>query len=981
MRKILFPLVFAVFYGSTFNVLQAQNKAIFLSDSTWWADSVLMSLSEEERIAQLFMVAAYSNKDESHKQKITDLVAQYKIGGVMFLQGGPVRQAKLTNYLQEHSKVPLMIAIDAEWGVAMRLDSSLRFPWQMTLGAIEDTILIYDMGVEVARQCKLLGIHINFAPVVDVNSNPENPIINNRSFGENPEKVGRMGVAYMKGMQDNHVLACAKHFPGHGDTDADSHKTLPVVKHLRYRLDEVELVPFKKLINNGLGSVMVAHLNIPILDSIQDLPTSLSPKVVDGLLKEELGFTGLSITDALNMKGVSKFYEPGLLDVKALLAGNDVLLFSEDVPKAIEEIKKAIESNKISQEEIDERCHKILMAKQWMGLDNYENVDVSKVVDEIISTETKLLDKKLVKSSLTLLQNYDDLLPLKRLDTLRIAAVSIGEDASGFQKMLSNYAPITHFSISEKASVTEQAVLLNKLSRYNLVIASVHKSNSSAWESYKIEKSTDILLQSIALQSKVVVSVFTNPYSLNSFLFTNNFDALLLAYQNSKVAKEQTAQAIFGGISFSGRIPVTTKHFVINSGITTKAIRMAYVSPEEIGFNTSLLYKIDSIAQNAISEEAAPGCQVLIAKNGKVFFNKSYGYHTYDKKIEAKNSDGYDIASITKIAATIPLLMQMVDEGNLNLDNELGEYLSLDSTNKEHLIIREILSHQAGIFPWIPFYKQTLVTDSISGLMQLRDTLYSKEYSKEFPIEVAENIYLHHSYPDSIMQQIISSELLDKKEYLYSDLGYYLFKEIIEQGFWGNRSLDKLISDYFYKKLGMENLGFLPLQRIDSSRIVPTEADFEFRSQLLDGYVHDMGAAMQGGVGGHAGLFSNANDLAKLMQMYLQNGEYAGERYLSEEVVKEFTKCQFPDNDNRRGAGFDKAALPDEEGGPASENASQEGFGHSGFTGTLVWADPETQIVYVFLSNRIHPDATNKKLLDMDVRTNIMEVIFNSVND
>jgi len=979
MKKILFLFVFTAILGCIFNTSNAQNKAVFLSDSSWWADSVLASLSEEERISQLFMVAAYSNKDELHKQQIIDLVEHYKIGGVMFLQGGPVRQANFTNYLQEHSKVPLMIAIDAEWGVAMRLDSALRFPWQMTLGAIEDTNLIYEMGVEVARQCKLLGIHINFAPVVDVNSNPKNPIINNRSFGENPEKVGQMGVAYMKGMQDNHVLACAKHFPGHGDTDTDSHKTLPVVKHLRYRLEEVELVPFKKLINNGLGSVMVAHLNVPILDNTKDFPTSLSPKVVDGLLKEELGFTGLSITDGLNMKGVTKFYEPGLLDVKALLAGNDVLLFSADVPKAIEEIKKAIKQKKISQAEIDVRCHKILMAKKWMGLDNYKAVDISRVAEEIITTETGLLDKKLIQSSLTLLQNYDDLLPLKRLDTLRIASVSIGEDASGFQTMLRNYAPVTLFTISEKATITEQAVLLNKLSKYNLVIASVHKSNANAWKSYKIAKNTDILLQSIALQSKVVISVFANPYSLNSFLFSNNFDALLLGYQNSNVAQEQTAQAIFGGIAISGKIPVTTKHFIINSGLTTKAIRMAYVSPEEIGFNTALLYKIDSIAHNAIAEKATPGCQVLIAKEGKIFFNKSYGYHTYDKIRKVENSDVYDIASITKIAATVPLLMQMVDKGYLNLDDELGKQLDLDSTNKASLIIRDILAHQAGLYPWIPFYKQTLVKDSISGLMQLRDTLYSNEFSKEFPFKVAEGIFLHNSYPDSIIQKIIASELLEKKEYRYSDLGYYLLKQVLEKNY--GQTINTIAADEFYSKLGMENLGYLPLNRIVSDRLVPTEDDFLFRSQLLKGYVHDMGAAMQGGVGGHAGLFSNANDLAKLMQMYLQNGEYAGERYLSEGVVKEFTKCQFPDNENRRGAGFDKAALPNQEGGPASENASQDGFGHSGFTGTLVWVDPKTQIVYVFLSNRIYPDATNKKLLDMDVRTNIMEVIFNSIND
>ncbi len=979
MRKTILLLIFTSIFGGLFNSLYAQNRAVFLNNSTAWADSVLASLSVEERIAQLFMVAAYSNKDELHKQQITDLVEQYKIGGVMFLQGGPVRQAKFTNHIQAHTNVPLMIAIDAEWGVAMRLDSALRFPWQMTLGAIEDTTLIYKMGVELARQCKLLGIHINFSPVIDVNSNPRNPIINNRSFGENPEKVGRMGVAYMKGMQDNHVLACAKHFPGHGDTDADSHKTLPVVKHSRDRLDQVELVPFRKLINNGLGSVMIAHLNIPILDNTKNLAVTLSPKVVNGLLKQEMGFTGLAITDALNMKGVSQFYAPGIVDVKALLAGNDILLFAEDIPKAITEIQKAIAKGKITQKEIDARCHKILMAKLWMGLDEYKATDLTKIQNEIITTETKLLNKKLVQSSLTLLQNYDDVLPLKRLDTLRIAAVSVGENGSNFQKMLSHYAPITHFSISNKATVTEQAVLLNRLSKFNLVIASVHKSNADAWKPYKIDKNLDIFLQSIALQSKVVLSVFANPYSINSFLFTNNFDALLLGYQNSTVAQQEVAQAIFGGISLSGKTPVTTKHFDMNSGINTKSIRMCYVTPKEIGFNNELLYKIDSIAQHAIAEKATPGCQVLIAKQGKIFFNKSYGYHTYDKLRKVENSDVFDLASITKIGATVPILMQMVDQGVLSLDDELGKYLDLDSANKEHLVIRDVLAHQARLLPWIPFYKQTLDRDSVSGLMQLRDTLYSTVMSEEFSHKVADNIYLHHAYPDSMIKQIIDSELLDKKKYCYSDLGYYLLKKVIENNY--NKELDDVAANKFYKKLGMENLGYLPLNRIAEDRIIPTENDFLFRSQLLKGHVHDMGAAMQGGIGGHAGLFSNANDLAKLMQMYLQNGIYADERYLSEEVIKGFAQCQFPENNNRRGAGFDKAALSDQEGGSASENASPEGFGHSGFTGTLAWADPKNQIVYVFLSNRIYPDAKNNKLLDIDVRTNIMEVIYNSLND
>ena len=413
-----------------------------------------------------------------------------------------------------------MIAIDAEWGLAMRLDSCWSFPWQMTLGVIEDTNLIYQMGVEVARQCKMLGIHINFAPVVDVNSNPENPIINNRSFGENPNTVGRMGVAYMKGMQDNNIMACAKHFPGHGDTDTDSHKTLPIVNQLKFQLEEVELLPYRMLINNGLGSVMVAHLHIPSLDSSENLAVSLSPKVVNGLLKKDMGFTGLAITDALNMNGVSQFYQPGEVDVKALLAGNDVLLFAQDIPKAIEEIKQAINKKMISQKEIDQRCHKILMAKHWMGLAEYKPADLSIINDNIITNETKLLDKKLVQSSLTLLQNYDNLLPLKRLDTLRIASVSIGENSTDFKQMLSNYAPITFFTISEQYTSSEQAVLLNKLSEFNLVIFSIHKSNANAWKPYKIEKATDVLLQSIALQAKVVVPIFANPYSINSFLFT-----------------------------------------------------------------------------------------------------------------------------------------------------------------------------------------------------------------------------------------------------------------------------------------------------------------------------------------------------------------------------------------------------------------------------------------------------------------------------
>ena len=973
MKRSLLIFVFSVLL---INNLFSQNNSIpvFIEENSIWADSILQTLSPKERIAQLFMVSVYSNKSDDHKKEISKLIRKYKIGGLMFLQGGPARQAKLTNYYQSISKTPLMIAIDAEWGIAMRLDSALRFPWQMTLGASIDTNLIYEMGVEIARQCKLIGVNINFAPVVDVNSNPKNPIINNRSFGENPNRVSSLSLAYMNGLQDNNILACAKHFPGHGDTDKDSHKTLPTISHSKKRINEVELVPFKNLINNGLGSVMTAHLFIPSLDSADNIPISLSRKVVTGLLTQEMGFKGLKFTDGLNMKAVSDLYEPGDLDVKALIAGNDVLLCAEDIPKAIENIEDAIAAKELSQIEIDSKCWKILMAKKWMNLDQYKPIDIGIIKDSVITSKTLDLNAKLIKSSITLLQNYDSIIPLERLDTLKIASLVIGESGNSFQMMLNNYAAVDSFSISENANIKQQAIILDKLSEYNLVIVSIHKSNANAWKDYKILKNTDIFLQTIALQSKVVLTIFANPYSINSLLFTDNFDAMLLGYQNSKLAQEKVAQSVFGGLSINGAIPVSTKHFNIGSGIKTDSIRMSYSNLLNSEFNPILKYKIDSTISSAILEKAIPGCQILIAKKGQVVFKESYGYHTYDNKIKVKDSDVYDLASITKIGATVPALMKLVDEGVLCVDSTLGNYLNLEGSNKNDLIIREVLTHQSKLLPWIPFYRQTLEQESNSKYMQLRDTLYSKLKSDIFSVNVADSLYLHFSFPDSIIQQVKDSELLDKKEYIYSDLGYYLLKEIIENI--TNQDLDNYLDENFYQKLGMENLCFLPKNHLSDNRIIPTEKDYEFRSQLLKGYVHDMGAAMLGGVGGHAGLFSNANDLAKIMQMYLNKGSYAGEYYLSEDVINEFTSCQFCLLDNRRGIGFDKPALENQEGGPTCKCVSRLSFGHTGFTGTLAWADPETKIIFIFLSNRIHPDASNKKLLDLNIRTNIMELIF-----
>jgi beta-glucosidase-like glycosyl hydrolase/CubicO group peptidase (beta-lactamase class C family) len=948
----------------------------FADTNTQWVDSLMETLTPEQRIAQLFMVAAYSNKGEAHQAEIERLVADYHIGGLMFMQGGPVRQLRLTNRYQAVAQTPLMIAQDAEWGLSMRIDSTLRFPWQMTLGALRDDEAIYEMGKEIGRQCNRLGVHINFAPVVDVNSNPKNPIINNRSFGESAEAVAKKGMAYMQGLQDVGVLACAKHFPGHGDTDADSHKTLPIVAHDKARLDSVELVPFKKMIRSGLGSMMVAHLYIPALDDTENLASTLSSKIVKDWLQEELSFEGLIFTDALNMKGVSQFYEPGEVDLKALLAGNDVLLFAEDVPVAIEKIKEAIAKKQITQDEIDQHCRKVLMAKKWFGLDHYQVLKEEGLWEDLTTETTQSLNRSLVQQSMTLLQNEGELLPLKSLDTLRIAAVSIGEEGAAFHQMLQQYAPVDLYHIGEEHTEAEKMDLLKQLMPYDLVLASVHKSNAHAWKSYHISKQADLLLQSIGMQAKMVLTVFANPYSLSDLLMTYAFDGLLLAYQNSEEAQRAAAQVIFGGIGADGLLPVTNKHFEIGEGLQTDPIRIQYAQPADLGISEEQLMRVDSIALDAITKEAIPGCQIMALKDGKVFYQKSFGHHTYQKQRAVKNSDLYDLASITKIAATVPLLMQMVECGELNLDSALAHYLTLaDSSSKKALTIREILAHQAGLFPWIPFYQSTL--EEGGGL---KDSLYATTYSVNYPFEVAEGIYLRSDYQDSLFSRVLASKMLEEKEYRYSDLGYYLFKEIIESE--KGRSLAELSHQQLYAPLGLSSMGYLPLQRLPKERIVPTEFDYYFRSQLLKGYVHDMGAAMQAGIGGHAGLFSNANDLAVLMQMYLQEGTYGGKQFFLPETISSFTECQFCEDDNRRGAGFDKAALPDQEGGPACDcSPSSTAYGHSGFTGTLCWVDPEEEFVYVFLSNRIHPTADNKKLLKMDVRTNIMEVFYEAIRN
>ncbi|OFY87340.1 MAG: hypothetical protein A3F72_17210 [Bacteroidetes bacterium RIFCSPLOWO2_12_FULL_35_15] len=975
MKKLFFFIlsVFTVISVSFIPQEKKQDPPFYLSN-THWADSVFKSLTPDERIAQLFMVAAYSNKDKTHVKEIKKLVTQYKIGGLIFFQGGPVRQAILSNCYQSCSKTPLFIAIDAEWGLAMRLDSTTKFPRQMTLGAIQNDTLIYEMGAEIARQCKRLGMQINFAPVADVNNNPLNPVISNRSFGENKYNVARKAAMYMKGMQDNGVLANAKHFPGHGDTDSDSHKTLPTVKSSREHLDTLELYPFKELISQGLGSVMVAHLFVPALDTTSNRASTLSNKVVTGLLKDSLGFKGLIFTDALNMKGVSKFYKPGEADVKALIAGNDVLLFPEDVPTAIRQIRMAVDSGDITQDEIDKRCMKILLAKQWAGLNQYSKIKIKNLTNDLNPINAEVINRKLTEASLTLLQNKNNLIPLQKLDSLKIASLSLGyKELNIFQQTLSNYAPITHFGVDKDARQKEFDTVLTQLKNFDLVIVHINNTNNKPDKYFGLTSQVLSMLKTVIKQNKVIINVAANPYILAKIDSLQFADAVIMSYEENDYSAGYSAQLIFGGIGAKGKLPVTSgSYFKAGMGIETNTVRFKYTIPDEIGIDSKKLNKIDSIAKKGIKDKVFPGCQILVAKNGKVIYQKSFGYHTYENKIKVKNDDLYDLASITKIAASTLSLMKLVDDKKVSFDEQLCYYLpELNGSNKQSIVLREMLTHQAGLKDWIPFWMKTVKKDG-----SYKEGIYNTTPNDFFTKRVANDMYINKNYEDTIYKQIADSPIKDPGKYVYSDLGYYYLKRIIEKE--TQAALNIYVQKTFYAPLGLSTMTYKPLAKFDLDRIIPTEFDAKFRKQLIHGDVHDQGAAMLGGVGGHAGLFSDANDLAVLMQMYLNKGEYGGVRYIDTATISECTKCQYC-KDNRRAIGFDKPEMNPEKDSPVCSCVSYLSFGHAGFTGTLAWADPENQLVYIFLSNRVYPDADDNKLAKSGIRSKIQEVIYSTL--
>ncbi|WP_299126225.1 glycoside hydrolase family 3 N-terminal domain-containing protein [uncultured Winogradskyella sp.] len=934
-----------------------------------WVDSLYNSMSVEERIGQLYMVQVMSENSDAVNDKVVDLIKKQHIGGVIYSNGGPYRQAKLNNKLQAASKIPLLVGMDAEWGLSMRLDSTYAFPWNMTLGAISDNKLVEETGRLIGEHCKRLGVHFNFAPAVDINTNPKNPIIGNRSFGEDRDNVTEKGLAFMKGMQSAGTLANAKHFPGHGDTEDDSHHKLPTINFSAKRIDSIELYPYKKLIKEGLSSVMVAHLNVPSLEKQSGLPSSLSKHIVTDILKDSLGFEGLIFTDALTMKGAANFNETGAIDLAAFLAGNDVLLMSEDVRIGTKKILEAYNKGEITEERLSHSVKKILMAKYKVGLHNYSPVGLYNLSKELNRVKDDVLYEQLMESAITVVKNTTSLLPLRDLETKKIAYVALG-DAKGsvFLDELKKYTKVHQIKADKLDGV------ITKLQNYNTVIVGFHKSNDDPWERYKFSQKEMAWLYEIARTNTVILDVFARPYALNDLLSIENIEGIVMSYQNSKIAQEKSAQLIFGAIGAKGKLPVSTgQFFPVGTGETYNALlNLSYGLPERVGMDSQRLSRIDSIANHAVNNRMTPGIQLLVARKGKVIYNKNFGYHTYSKKNKVDSDDIYDLASLTKILATLPILMELEQKGSVSLDDKLGNLIAeYKTSNKKNVTLKKMLSHYAQLKPWIPFYYSTL--DTVTKKPDPK--YYRKKRSKEFNVEVTNTLFMRNDYKDSIQKTILESELLSRLRYRYSDLPYYILKNYLE-GFY-DKSLDEITQDRFYKSLGANYTTYNPRRKFSLKDIVPTEVDNYYRYKKIHGYVHDMGAAMQGGIGGHAGVFSNANDVAKIMQMYMQKGFYGGKRYFKTKTLDKFTKCHYCHADNRRGIGFDKPQLGEE--GPTCGCISMTSFGHSGFTGTYAWADPEEEIVYIFLANRTYPQAGKNLLLRENIRTEIQRLIYEAI--
>ena len=985
-RKLGFLFVLSLFAAS----LSAQNFYEKTPAAEKWVKKKFRKLSKDQRIAQLMIIRAHSNMGPEHVAEVIDQIKKYNVGGLCFFQGGPVRQAMLTNLYQSIAKTPLMIAIDGEWGLGMRLDSVINYPRQLMMGATQDAKLIYAFGKAVGEQCKRIGIQVNYAPDVDVNNNPMNPVINDRSFGEDKYKVGLYGVQYMKGMQDVGVMATAKHFPGHGDVSVDSHKDLPVINKTREQLDNLELYPFREMIKAGVGSVMTAHLAIPSIDTTTNLPSSLSYKNVTELLRNELGYQGISFTDALEMQGVAKFFPKGDASVQSLIAGNDLLCLPGDIPGSIAKVKQAIKEGKLTWDDLNARVKKVLLAKYHLGLNNLKPIETEGLVNDL-NAQTVRIKTLLCNNALTLLHKENQaIFPIAKGKKIAYVCIgSAGETAIAARLRTEYNADIYVFGsrasigkelqddktsvvIIDKSDSASATRLMNtiKEKNYDVVVAGLHNFSRRPANNFGISNAAVYLLNGIQTPQTLTL-VFGNPYAVKNIATAPN---LVVCYEDDDITQQAGFELLEGKLQAKGKLPVTvSENLKFGDGIVYNSY-FPVTTPESVGLRSDALNKIDVIANDAIAKGAAPGCVVLVAKEGKIVYNKAFGYTNFDKKEPITTDMVYDLASVTKVSATTVSIMKLYEEGKIDLNKTLGDYLPwVKSSDKAPLKLNDILLHQAGLNPFIPFYRE--VIDTATG--KPKPEYFSTAKDAQHQFRAAEGLYVRNDWEDTLYKRILQSKLTAPDHYVYSDNDFIFLGKIVEAV--SGKPLNEYVRETFYEPLHMTSTTFRPRELMPIDLIVPTEEEKHFRQQLIRGDVHDEGAAMFGGVAGHAGLFSNSYDLAQLYQMLLNGGELNGVRLLKKETVDKFTA--YNSKVSRRGLGFDK---PEKDNATRKEpypsaSVSPETFGHTGFTGTCVWVDPKYKLVYIFLSNRVTPTRNNNKLSQLNVRPTIQEAIYQAI--
>ena len=966
------------------------SKALQDEDCRHWVDSVMNKLSFKEKVGQLFIYTIAPIDTKRNLELLHEAVETHKVGGLLFSGGKMQTQVELTNRAQKQAKVPVMITFDGEWGLAMRLRGTPVFPRNMVLGCIRDNQLIYEYGSEVARQCRQIGVQVNFAPVADVNINPKNPVINTRSFGEDPVQVADKVIAYAYGLEGGGVLSVCKHFPGHGDTDVDSHKALPVLPFTRERLDSVELYPFKKAIRAGLGGMMVGHLQVPVIEPVGGLPSSLSRNVVYDLLTDELAFKGLVFTDALAMKGVSG---NGHVSLQALKAGNDMVLAPRNLKEEIPAVLEAVEKGELAREDIENKCRKVLTYKYVLGLKKKTFVQLSGLEQRINRPQTRDLIRRLNQAAITVLNNKNHILPLHADKAQTLALLEIGKpgETEVLAKQMSRYTSLARFRLRPNQTEAENRRLRDSLATYKRIVIAVSEQRLAPYHSF---------FAKFAPENPAIYLFFTpGKMMMQIHHAVSHAPAVILGHSHNSDVQRQTADILFAKATADGRLSASIGGlFPTGAGVTITPETPLHFIPEEHGLSSALLKKIDTIALDGIQQGAYPGCQVVVLKNGHVMVDKAFGTYAGKGSPGVESTDIYDLASLSKTTGTLLAVMKLYDKGRFNLTDKISDYLPfLQRTDKKDITIREILYHQSGLPPWLPFYQEVIDKDSYDGRLfsarkdahhpvqigtatwanpkfKFKSEYISPVKTGDYTIQICDSLWLNRSFRKVIEEKIVEAPLKQKR-YVYSDIGFILLGMLVEQ--LAGMPMEAYLQREFYEPMGLERTGYLPLRRFAKSEIVPSNKDRFLRKETLQGYVHDEASAFFGGLAGNAGLFSTAREVARVYQMLLNGGEIDGKRYLSKETCNLFTTET--SKISRRGLGFDKPDMEDPKKGNCASGVPAGVYGHTGFTGTCAWVDPENDLVYVFLSNRIYPNVTNRKLNQLHIRERIQEAIYDAM--